>query len=319
MIKIDISKNRDIIKSKHYKDIVSRSNNLQDVMELKEYSNLYNHMISHSSKGEKFSINFEKLVCASSKKDLLKQISIFENLIQEDSKGNQKVESNIRELIFKIFSGMYDRFSKREWAYDFLRLIEIEVCPYCNRNFATVVKWKQKPEFDHYFPKGSSKYPYLAISIFNLIPCCSKCNTGKSDSYVDINAQKVMYPYEEEFGDNIVFTTEFDDIDSWFDEKLNYVVKLNGANKTLIDAYNKAFSIDELYSLHCEYAKEIVRNKMMFDDDFMLSIYRSHPKLFSSIDEVREQIYGNYLSIDKSNRRPLSKLTRDILNEIENY
>ena len=288
-------------------------------MRLKAYSNLYNHIISSSLKGEEFSLNFKNLICAPSKKDLLEQISLFENLIQKDSGGNKKVESDIRDLLFEIFKGMYDRFSKREWAYDFLKLIDIEVCPYCNRNFATVVKKKQRPEFDHYFPKCSSKYPYLAISIFNLVPCCSKCNTGKSDSYVDIKEQKIMYPYEEEFGDDIVFTTEFEDIDSWFDKKLKYVVKLNGSNQALIDTYNRAFSIEALYSLHCEYAKEIVKNKMMFDDDFISSVYRSYPDLFSSIDEVREQIYGNYLSVDKLGRRPLSKLTRDILNEIENY
>ena len=33
-----------------------------------------------------------------------------------------------------------------------------------------------RPQFDHWFPK--KKYPLLAISFYNLIPCCTYCNSS---------------------------------------------------------------------------------------------------------------------------------------------
>lgn len=74
----------------------------------------------------------------------------------------------------------YTNFRNRKWAYGLLEKLDVKVCPYCNRQYTfTVPKVKVSPQFDHYFP--ISKYPYLQLSLFNLIPSCSTCNLKKSD------------------------------------------------------------------------------------------------------------------------------------------
>lgn len=64
--------------------------------------------------------------------------------------------------------------------------LNISVCPYCNRNY--IINFdengKTTAELDHFFSK--SKYPYLAICVYNLIPSCHTCNQRKSDSSKEI-------------------------------------------------------------------------------------------------------------------------------------
>src|SRR5699024_4968657 len=60
---------------------------------------------------------------------------------------------------------------------------------------------RSRPQFDHYLSK--SKYPYFAISLLNLIPCCGLCIQAKSDK-----EDQILYPYYEEMGTDVMFRTK---------------------------------------------------------------------------------------------------------------
>jgi hypothetical protein len=81
----------------------------------------------------------------------------------------------------KVFD--YDAFSQKNakpWsAYDLCEKAKRIICPYCNQAFAfTVVGTKKRfrPTLDHFFPKAN--YPYLALSLYNLVPSCYVCNSS---------------------------------------------------------------------------------------------------------------------------------------------
>lgn len=96
----------------------------------------------------------------------------------------------------KIFD--YDGFSKRQGERKYLKVLGVKTCPYCNR-ISTYTENSQsgiKASMDHYYPEAP--YPYLSLSIFNLVPCCSYCNSHKSN--LDCYSKPILYPYEEEFG-----------------------------------------------------------------------------------------------------------------------
>lgn len=72
-------------------------------------------------------------------------------------------------------------------AYALVEAYRLRICPYCQANHVNfhVEKLKGKrgaaafsmrPPLDHYLPK--STYPYLAVSLSNLIPSCAQCNSG---------------------------------------------------------------------------------------------------------------------------------------------
>lgn len=93
----------------------------------------------------------------------------------------------------KIFN--YNTFiakSTKPWnAYKLCEHSKNRTCPYCNQAYSFTVmeensnnsKTKSlRPTLDHFYPKD--KYPHLSLSLANLIPSCSICNStlkGKTD------------------------------------------------------------------------------------------------------------------------------------------
>lgn len=104
------------------------------------------------------------------------------------SRSSKAWKSNLKDaaavlLVEKCFD--YDTFSKKSgsWgAYQLVQEVGLRICPYCqlhhvnyhmpagNKTFAL------RPPLDHFLPK--SNYPYLAVSLGNLVPCCGQCNSG---------------------------------------------------------------------------------------------------------------------------------------------
>lgn len=79
-------------------------------------------------------------------------------------------------------------------------------CPYCNLNRLRILP-KQPPskpshrllfDLDHFYPK--SIYPFLALSFYNHIPCCTDCNSKiKLDKNFTVETH--VNPYLESFDD----------------------------------------------------------------------------------------------------------------------
>ncbi len=106
------------------------------------------------------------------------------------------------EKIFDYKS--FTRYTKQRYnAYTLAKKLNINVCPYCNRQYTFLQEAKTRPEFDHFY--SQEQYPYLALSFFNLIPSCHVCNTHfKRNIKFDIDTH--INPYVEGFDDDVKFT-----------------------------------------------------------------------------------------------------------------
>ena len=61
---------------------------------------------------------------------------------------------------------------------EFIRMLDVRYCPYCNAETVGAARLPDRaflPDIDHILPK--EKYPLLALSLFNLVPACSRCNS----------------------------------------------------------------------------------------------------------------------------------------------
>jgi hypothetical protein len=117
----------------------------------------------------------------------------------------------------------YDKFSKSRstWgAYQLVMTYGERICPYCNLNhvnFHSPPKGTRKgmkvlemrPPLDHYYPRFS--YPYLGISLYNLVPCCHQCNSSVK-LQKDPRAAGLPHPFE--FPDG-AFSFTVEDIDKF--------------------------------------------------------------------------------------------------------
>ena len=73
-------------------------------------------------------------------------------------------------------------------------------CTYCNRQYVITVNGKNdkeriaRPQLDHWFSK--ELYPLLSLNIYNLIPCCSICNSSiKRNTIFSLDTH--IHPYRD--------------------------------------------------------------------------------------------------------------------------
>ncbi|WP_342248188.1 hypothetical protein [Pseudomonas sp. OTU2001] len=128
--------------------------------------------------------NTRELITSHKLSDLLKSIEILESYSK--ALGDRKALF-IQELE-QIFN--YEKFTSKygQWnAYALCKKSKTRICPYCNHAYAFTIKTKGgsfRPTLDHFFYKD--RYPHLALTLYNLIPSCSSCNSslkGKKDFF----------------------------------------------------------------------------------------------------------------------------------------
>lgn len=186
-------------------------------------------------------------------------------------------------------------------AYRLVSSIGIQVCPYCNRNYINNVSRSKRrtSQLDHFFDKDC--YPFLAVTFYNLIPSCGPCNLMKGNILIDVS------PYSSEaMNDYIKF--DFYGISDQLD-----TVKLKMEVNPEIASNHKVFHLEDVYDIHLDYLKEILIKKKTYPPSQIAEHLKNFPNLYNSEEEVRQVLFANYLSEDEFHKRPLSKLTSDIV------
>lgn len=268
------------------------------------HKELYNRLYNAYS-GELREDEVERLLLAD-RRDLIEYIDLF-----GDYEGNKKGADTLLKQVFR-----YDRFSKRKAAYEILQKMDVTVCPYCNRQYIfTVASGKVRPQFDHYYPK--SKYPYLALSLHNMIPSCSICNMAKAS--LDTVKQPVLYPYDEEFGFEAEFGIVVRDSKNYtkvlqgVSKEFKVILEIkDGTNSSIIRTQMEKLHLYELYNQHADYVMDIIRSNYINTPERINEIYKKFPKLFRSREEVKDALYMTSTQKELWGKRPLSKLTYDI-------
>lgn len=233
---------------------------------------------------------------------------------------NFKISDPDKELLSHVFR--YDVFASRKEVSELLELLGVEVCPYCNRVFITTLGKRGnslRAQMDHY--KSKSEYPHLALSIMNLIPACGQCNYIKRDKDTP-----VLYPYAEEMGDSWVFETQPQGDVMYLTgnqtEKDKFVI-VGKWQKKCEDGYSKrlqnsldVFRLEDLYNSHKEHVLDLFRQRYIFSEDYLQSLCDSFPILFHDLTDVKNMLYLSDIRKENWGKRPLSKLTHDIDEEI---
>lgn len=202
-------------------------------------------------------------------------------------------------------------------AYDLTKQLNINVCPYCNRQYISTLMPKNnsgstRPTLDHFYLK--SKYPYLALSFYNLIPSCYCCN-----SQLRGTKEISLHPYEKGFEGILHFYTEIESIDNLYNLQLTKHKKIepNPADLKQAEINSEVFQLNELYQQnHIEYVKELTKRVIIYDALFSKGLKTQFGNLFSDDLDARNTMLANHTTIDDLEKRPLAKLTKDICEEL---
>lgn len=279
----------------------------------------------------------------------MKNIEKRKEIIKNSRIGKRYNEiCGIQQSLEKIFD--YEKsFGKNgitikktiKWNRDkLLSMMGISVCPYCNRQYINKYnagnKHKTTADLDHFYPK--SKYTFLALSLYNFIPSCQICNSRfKGDE--DFYKGEYIYPYEEEFGDEAKFRTDFYmdedikdkqkqlkeedayDITYLLGNSNNFKIKIDIKDSESeigkkIDNSKNIFHLEDLYNAHKDYVRELIKKAIIYNESRIDELYTQYPELFNSREEVLQMVVSNYIDANELGKRPLSKLTKDICDEL---
>ncbi|MCD4757293.1 MAG: hypothetical protein K8R39_03420 [Arcobacteraceae bacterium] len=231
---------------------------------------------------------------------------------------NKKLRSSDYKKYHKKFETLYSKYLsnvKSDFKKPFFELFnDVNVCPYCNRNFINPIHKdeitklhgandNQSPDIEHFFPK--SIYPFLSLSISNLLPSCAFCNKIKSD--VDTYTQNCISPYEMKENDDR-FRFEFDSIDT-DTRKIN--LKCSDTIKN-----SEVLHLDNLYNeIHSDYVNEMFTKHQKYPDVNKKFLKNT----FDLSEDEYQKHFCNYYKEEEFNKHPLSKMTKDLYKHIKEY
>lgn len=240
--------------------------------------------------------NFEEIAIA----DYNRLLEI-KNVVDKINYKTYKISFN---NLKKIFNSLYTKYRKT-YARQLVEDLEITVCPYCNRNFINNTEKYAMAQFDHFFPK--SKYPMLALSLYNLIPCCPQCNHNKLEKELSYS------PYNKEFTTDKLL--RFNIIPEFVD---GFEIGIEAKNEIIKENIDKLL-LKEAYAVHKPLVKEIYLKVKMYSDCYIQSLNNMVKDSVINIDMTFDELwYGNYLTEDKYYLKPLSKLTHDMIEDFRN-
>ena len=325
MIKVDNSPEKRFFYLKGYEDkqeFIHLKKEIIDSIESKSYAQL--KTLRDKDYADQFSVFIfyeaiqEKLNSISSVaiKQQLQNIDWFEALVGSIKEIRVIIQKNSHLLAnptlphFKQYKDTFEDLyisqlsqSQHDLKKEFFVLFnDINVCPYCNRNFINPIykfdnlggdNKKQSPDIEHFFPK--SLYPFLSLSISNLLPSCSFCNKIKSN--VDTYQNKCRSPYEIE-NEDFVFDFELED------SYLKKVILKNSDNFKNSDILH----LEALYNeVHSEYINDIFGSIIKYPD-----VYKERLQKLDVSEEDYKKFFRNYFYEQDFNKHPLSKMTKDL-------
>lgn len=267
----------------------------------------------------------------------------FEELLEKFPKSKRNKELQELYSRLEIFKSEYIYFYKSpRWnAYEFQKELGVTVCPYCNSNFILIYEsstGRTRATLDHFFDK--SRYPFLAISIYNLIPSCKPCNSDfKGKRSISLSTH--YSPYEKNISkymrfkkeiiknrDEEFFANESKEVNIDIDyvsvllgmgEDFNIKLDISKAPKEIekkIKGNMSIFHLEPIYNLyHKQYVQDIIFKSYIYNYTYREQLVKTYKVFFNNPQQLKDLLMPP-IELDKRNL--LGKLTREIIEEETN-
>ena len=263
--------------------------------------------------------NIEKIL----KENIEEQKEFIKYIVEEFPDIKDKTTNLYKAVAFifidKGYESKISSANDGKIAYSLVQNIGLGSCPYCNRNYISVLTKEDKgdkktrPQLDHFYPKAI--YPFLACSFYNLIPSCSTCNLMKSDK--DSFLDELISPYELDSNafkfSYILNNTDILNIGIQDSIKYDYKKSINIIFDKKNEMNEKYFELDKLYNQeHRDIVIELLVKKAYYPQSYIKEL----SNFGFSQDEIYRYLFSNYNQDEDLHKRPLSKLVKDISNEL---
>lgn len=246
-------------------------------------------------------------------------------------RNEKRIHEALHNYLQKAFSQLYsnftqstphfeegdedaDNYKEHKISYYFFEKFNLRTCPYCNRNYTFTIFKKGhmiRPEYDHFY--GKADYPLLAVSFFNLIPSCHTCNYLKRTSPIGIN------PYFGRFESKFEVHKKDSNLPLLAEKELSQdqlLIEFDSPSKA--EQLNiENLGLGDLYKMHADYAMELIEKARIYRGPMMEDLASTFQTAEYTPQQVYEFVWGKNLEDANHINRPLSKLTKDILDQLD--
>ncbi len=260
-----------------------------------------------------------KKIILASPEEIESLVKIWLNTSKQKKKGfNYYITTLYKEFSTKKIL-LADEEKPRSRALRLVDNLGLIACPYCNRNFInnTDKEGRRTCDIDHFFPKTT--FPFLAISFYNLIPSCKWCNFVKLDSANTSPEEFIINPYDTREGYVFDANMEVEIKNCEFYYKASALkVKFPDNLSPRIQKHIKAFHLDKLYAQHTDYALELIQKKYAYSESYIDGLFKQYEgTLFRNREDILRLVTSNFIEEENLSKRPLSKLTKDIVRQLD--
>ena len=229
------------------------------------------------------------------------------------------IKNHIDNITNKIdeFKNLYEVF-RNKWATKLINDLKIDVCPYCNREYIFKFEDTKKDEartvatFDHFYDKAT--YPFLAISFYNLIPCCHICNS-KFKHNKDFFKIPHLHPYQDDFNSLVKFKLDIQN-SKFFYSKNAFNITLSSDDEKVENTIT-TFRLNDLYKKHKDIVLELIQKREIYPDSYIDELLYNYSGIFKNREDLLRLLTCGYVEDKDLGKRPLSKLIKDISEELE--
>lgn len=275
------------------------------------------HFLLNVKTGQRNKLEYVKNVRAINKW-CLKNISVkgknysFPDVIQADYGeiveianvyNSRKIKMPKEYKKFIIETLYKQRFPRQE----FVEELQVTVCPYCNRNFVNSTYKRTMCDLDHFYDKET--YPILAVSFHNLVPVCHACNHAKASKAISYSPHNMKFNTDDLLSFDF-FVTGMDYISD------NKQIGIEIDCSSVFESNVKELKLREVYQIHSDIVQECIKKAIMFNPEYLTDLFNTYNGLFESEEELYRIVFGNYIEESSYGKRPLSKLTKDVLSKL---
>ncbi|WP_267402943.1 MULTISPECIES: hypothetical protein [unclassified Chryseobacterium] len=194
------------------------------------------------------------------------------------------------------------------------------------KNINSMKMFRDHFTLDHFIPKG--EFPFLSISLYNLIPSCYSCNSKfKGQKDFDLSDfMKSISPSSESFciNDYLSLKLNFDTKTDKFEEKLQNIKQIedlevkfrNLKSEKDIDKYLDMFKLKGRYDFHKSIGYELIEKRKRYPEkqiEAIIKLFRAN-KITVSKSDLKKDIFGK--ECFESNNEPFEKYKQDIAKQL---
>jgi len=317
MIQINISSNqKQKIETLHYNAIYNNLGKKKSLNEtIKKYFNskytLEDFLIGSVSKLQEILVDYRNL--SKEKQEAFKKAfsPYFINQYEQKLAVTPKKKDNI-----------YTYENQKYNAYTLCEMLDINICPYCNKNaIVTIADIENniftRPTLDHFLDKAT--YPFFTLSLYNLIPSCHICNSHIKGS-IPFNIDTHIHPYCDNFNKIKEFGIDKNllsliykesDFEIVFQDKEN----ISTTDKKKANNHIKDFGLETLYASHKDKVLELVDFSRAYNEDAfqnLVNTFKDSSEIFKDTNDIKRLLLGHHIEDENIDKRPLNKLVKDI-------